>query len=282
MRNVILGALAGCLIGLPSLAPAPLGAQAGGELPRWSAPCFPAAKCGDTSYAAARRFPAPTVLALQDQTVPRRVDLWPHAVSALTALVLASTLDNQTQIQVQEHRGESGDDLARLVKRGGQAEVYAPVALGTVAVGLVAGDARILRAGGRITGGLLLTGVAVSLLKPLVGRARPRFSRDSHNFEPFSSQDSWPSGHTAMAFALVTSVSDEVRFTPVTLALYGAATLTGWSRLNDNLHWTTDVATGALVGIVSAKLMNGRWRVFGVRGPRFLLEGERVGVGIAF
>lgn len=164
----------------------------------------------------------------------------------------------------------------------GQPEVYAPVALGTLAFGLVSRDARITRAGGRIAGGLLLSGLTVNLLKPLIGRARPGSSTDAYDFRPFSKQDSWPSGHTAMAFALATAVSDEVRFTPVTIVLYGGATLTAWSRVNDNRHWTTDVVTGALVGIASAKLMNGHWRVFGVTGPRFLLEGDRVGLGVEF
>lgn len=277
MRNVILGALAAALAIMPTC----LSAQTGGGLAHWSAPCFPASGCRDTSGTAAVES-WPPVIAMEQSPAPRRIGLWPHAVSTLAALMVASTIDKKIRDQIQEHDSKSGDDLARAVKRGGQAEVYAPVALGTMAVGLIAGDDRILRAGGRITGGLLLTGVAVSLLKPLVGRARPRVSEGAYSFRPLSSRDSWPSGHTAMAFALATSVSDEVRFTPVTVALYGAATLTGWSRLNDNLHWTTDVATGALVGIVSAKLMNGRWQVFGVRGPRFLLEGERVGVGLSF
>lgn len=280
MRNVILGALAGGLIGLPVLAPSPLGAQAGSRLAQWSAPCFPALECRQVSATTADQEDPP--LLISGANSQRRVSLWPHAVSALAAVALASTLDHRIQTEVQSRRGENGDDLARLARRLGQPEVYAPVALGTLAVGLVSGNGRIARAGGRITGGLLLSGLTVSLLKPLVGRARPGSGTDAFNFRPFSKQDSWPSGHTAMAFALATAVSDEVRFTPVTIALYGGATMTAWSRVNDNRHWTTDVMTGALVGVVSAKLMNGHWRVFGVRGPRFLLEGDRVGLGLAF
>lgn len=280
MRNVILGALAGGLIGLPVLAPSPLGAQAGSRLAQWSAPCFPAVECRLASATVAAQDDPPI---LTSQANPqRRVGLWPHAITALTALALASTVDHRIQTEVQSQRGASGDDLARLSKRMGQPEVYAPVALGTLAVGLVSGDARITRAGGRIAGGLLLSGLAVNLLKPLVGRARPSSGADAYDFRPFSKQDSWPSGHTAMAFALATAVSDEVRYTPVTIVLFGGATLTGWSRINDNRHWATDVVTGALVGIVSAKLMNGRWRVFGVTAPRFLLEGDRVGLGFEF
>ncbi len=280
MRNVILGLLSGCLISLLGALGAPLGAQARVDLAAWSAPCLPA---GSSGVEGTRQLAGLRALAVGRQTTaPTRVTVWPHAVSALTALALASVFDNPIQGQVQDHRSEPGDDLARLARRLGQPEVYAPVALGTVAVGLVTGNGRVTRAGGRITGSLLLAGVAVNILKPLVGRARPQFSLEAHDFRPFSSQDAWPSGHTAVAFALATSLSDELRQTPASVLLYGAATLTAWSRVNDNRHWVTDVAAGALIGVASAKLMNGRWRVFGLSGPAFLLEGDRAGVHLAF
>lgn len=276
MRNVILGVLAGGLICLSGARATPLGAQARADLSAWAPPCVPAGECADSALGVG------TPTAGRPDQSPTRVGVWPHAVSALTAIVLASTLDNPIQGQVQDHRTEAGDDLARLARRVGQPEVYVPIALGTVAVGLVMGNGRVTRAGGRITGSLLLAGAAVNILKPLAGRARPSSSLEAHDFRPFSRQDAWPSGHTAVAFALATSVGDELRYTPASILLYGAATLTAWSRVNDNRHWVTDVAAGALVGVASAKLMNGRWRVFGLSGPAFLLEGNRAGVHLAF
>jgi membrane-associated phospholipid phosphatase len=276
MRNVILRVLAGGLICLSGACATSLAAQTRADLAAWSPPCIPAGECPE----GALEFGAPRAEGTGRSST--RIGVWPHAVSAFAAMVLASTLDNPVQGQVQDHRSEAGDDLARLARRVGQPEVYVPVALGTVAVGLVAGNGRIVRAGGRITGSLLLAGVAVTLLKPLVGRARPGSSLAAHDFRPFSSQDAWPSGHTAVAFALATSVGDELGYTPARILLYGAATLTGWSRVNDNRHWVTDAVAGALVGVASAKLMNGRWRVFGVSGPAFLLEGNRAGVHLAF
>ena len=52
--------------------------------------------------------------------------------------------------------------------------------------------------------------------------------------------------------------------------------------MNDNKHWLTDVVAGAAIGISSAKMMNGHWRVFGVGAPHFLLlePGRRSGVGV--
>jgi membrane-associated phospholipid phosphatase len=77
-------------------------------------------------------------------------------------------------------------------------------------------------------------------------------------------------------------MSDEIHRLPVSVLLYGAATLTAWSRLNDDRHWLSDVITGAAIGVTSTKLMNGHWRVLGIRGPRFLLEPNAVGVTLRF
>ena len=43
--------------------------------------------------------------------------------------------------------------------------------------------------------------------------------------------------------------------------------MTGLSRINDNRHWLSDVGMGALIGITSARLVSGRWRVFGLTPP---------------
>ena len=76
-----------------------------------------------------------------------------------------------------------------------------------------------------------------------------------------------PSGHAAMSFALATSLADEIHRPWATVGLYGMATAVGWSRINDNRHWLSDVAAGALIGITSSKLVTGRWRIFGLHPP---------------
>ncbi len=207
---------------------------------------------------------------------------WYHAGAVLGGIALASLLDENVRDQLQAHRSRGKDDVSGVFRRMGQAEVFGTVGLGTIAVGMLAGNPRIRRAGERISAGLLLAGTLGALTKEVVGRRRPDLTGGAYRFKPFSGRDAWPSGHTTMAFALAASVSDEVRSTPVTIGLYSAATLTGWSRLNDNRHWLSDVLAGAALGITSAKLMNGHWRVFGIGAPQFLLEPEAVGVSFRF
>jgi membrane-associated phospholipid phosphatase len=63
------------------------------------------------------------------------------------------------------------------------------------------------------------------------------------------------------------------------VGLYTAAGAVGWSRINDNRHWLSDVAAGAVVGIVSAKFASGRWTVFGLRAPSVITGPQGMGIG---
>jgi membrane-associated phospholipid phosphatase len=55
------------------------------------------------------------------------------------------------------------------------------------------------------------------------------------------------------------------------VALYVLASGTAFSRINDNRHWLSDTALGAAIGVTTAKLVSGHWRVFGLRPPHFLV-----------
>jgi membrane-associated phospholipid phosphatase len=190
------------------------------------------------------------------------------AVGALSGLML---LDQPVQRFAQDNRSSAGDDFARAVRHGGQPEIYGTVTLGLLGVGLLSGDHEVTRAGGRLAATLLVAGGITTVGKWAFGRPRPSESLDVDGYVPFSGQDAMPSGHTTMAFALATALADDIRKPWASVGLYTLATGVGWSRINDNRHWISDVAAGALVGITSAKLVNGRWRLFNLRPPNILI-----------
>lgn len=204
-----------------------------------------------------------------------------HAAVAVGGIALLSLLDEPLHRATQDMRTSGTDDAAGVFRRMGQPEVYATVGLGTIGVGLIAGNRRITQSGIRISSSLLLAGVTGVIVKSVVGRWRPYESDGAYKFSPFTTKhDAFYSGHTTMAFALAASVSDEVHKTWVTVGLYTLATGTAWSRMNDEKHWFTDVTAGALMGIASAKFVNGQWRVFGISAPRFLLGPEGAGFSV--
>lgn len=211
----------------------------------------------------------------------RQVAIRPWHVGLAIAGTAAFTLLDQPIHHATQERNDSKDDVASVVKHFGQPEVYATVGLGTIAVGLIAGDDRIKLAGLRISSAVLLAGGTVGVVKTVIGRWRPYQTNHAWQFKPFNTHyASFPSGHTAVAFALATSISDEVHRTWATIPLYLIATGTGLSRLNDDKHWFSDVIAGSMVGFASAKFANGHWRILGVSAPHFLLGPGGAGLSV--
>jgi len=203
---------------------------------------------------------------------------WWHGAIAVGGLSALMLLDGPSQRFFQGQRSTGGDDFARTIRRIGQPEVYGTITLGMVGAGLISGDANLTRAGGRLAATLALAGATSTLTKLALGRPRPSESLDADGYVPFSGQDAMPSGHTTVAFALATALADDIHRPWATVGLYTLASGVGWSRINDNRHWLSDVVGGALVGITSAKLVNGHWRIFGLRPPSVLLGPSHAGI----
>ena len=97
-----------------------------------------------------------------------------------------------------------------------------------------------------------------------------------------SSRNSFPSGHTTMAFTSAELLNIEYgdRFPWLRPISYTVATATGVGRLLNNRHWIGDVVTGAGLGILSAHfgywatdLLFGRSRRNHIPSPLFPREG---------
>jgi len=75
---------------------------------------------------------------------------------------------------------------------------------------------------------------------------------------------SFPSGHSASAFAIMTSIALEFRETKwIQVAAYSLAAITAFSRIYENYHWTSDVIMGSAIGFFTAravyKIQNGQF-----------------------
>lgn len=91
-----------------------------------------------------------------------------------------------------------------------------------------------------------ITTTVVTNLKKLTHRLRP-------NRVGYSS---FPSGHTATAFAAAELLNKEFKdATPwIGYGGYAVATATGILRMYNNMHWVSDIVAGAGFGILSTKL----------------------------
>ena len=100
-----------------------------------------------------------------------------------------------------------------------------------------------------IGGAILAAGLACEVLKVAVGRPRPEQDAGEHDrARPFSSFNSFPSGHATVAFAAAAALDHESRAAWVPWVAYPLAGLVGWSRVHDDRHWASDVVAGAALG----------------------------------
>ncbi|MEP6748535.1 MAG: phosphatase PAP2 family protein [Bacteroidota bacterium] len=92
----------------------------------------------------------------------------------------------------------------------------------------------------------LIMSSTVFTVKKFAGETRPD-GTDKYSF---------PSGHTANAFAAAEFMRQEYKdISPwYGVAGYAMAAATGYLRMYNNRHWMSDVAAGAGVGIISTKL----------------------------
>lgn len=137
--------------------------------------------------------------------------------------------------------------LSRLISRLGDGGLYLALGLTLALLEVQDGEAFLMA-------GLLAFAIELPLyliLKNTIKRDRPCHRFD--NFNAFiipSDKFSFPSGHAAAAFVFATVFS---HFYPAMLELsYSIAVLIGLSRVMLGVHYPTDIAAGAVLGVSSA------------------------------
>ena len=146
--------------------------------------------------------------------------------------------------------------LDRTMARLSHAADYSRLSLASAAVLAATGGARGRRAAALGLASVGVTAAVVNLgIKPLGRRPRPdraleRVPVARHVRMPTST--SFPSGHSAAAFAFATGVGHVLA--PAAIPLYGLAALVAYSRVHTGVHYPGDVVAGALMGTVLAQL----------------------------
>jgi len=181
-------------------------------------------------------------------------DLW-LGLGAAGATVFVAANDRWFRDRVLSSDSPEARGLARGAQPFGNATVVAPALL------LLYGTARLShrdsleRTALRMGISVGVAGGVALLVKEIVGRARPsERPADPYEFRPFSGHQSFPSGHAVVAFATATALASESRSRWVPWVAYPVATVVGWSRVHDDVHWASDVVAGAALGVfVSAR-----------------------------
>lgn len=129
------------------------------------------------------------------------------------------------------------------------------VSVGTFAVGKITGNAKISTVGSHLIRAQIASQIVVQGLKFATERSRPD---DSNNY-------SFPSGHSASAFATATVLQRDLGW-KVGIPAYAVASYVAASRMGANKHYLSDVLAGAAIGITA-----GRSVTVGSGGKKFEL-----------
>ena len=189
------------------------------------------------SRAVAARFAAPTT---------RRLLL---GLGSVGAVAVTGVLDRPLRDRVHLAGGPTGEWLSDVATPLGTPLVLAPGLLLWAASGYYGGHPERVRSSGEVVIAVSTAVVACEAVKLMVGRERPfESSNDADVFRPFSSHDSFPSGHTTFAFATAAAIAHEAPQRWVPWVAYPVAGAVGWSRMRDDRHWASDVLAGSLLG----------------------------------
>ncbi len=117
--------------------------------------------------------------------------------------------------------------------------------------------------------GFISAGIVVQVLKHLIGRARPRITDNTFLIGPSlkGGYDSFPSGHTTVAFCLAYILSQH--FPGYRFLFYIFAFVVGFERVEDLSHFLSDVLAGAILGIIVGKLIV---KVFHTWGEQYVRD----------
>ncbi len=160
------------------------------------------------------------------------------------ALVLAlGVADKQLERAFQRNRSSATDSFSRKVTPfGGHRAMN--ISLLMIGSGYVFHDRRLLASGrDALESELWAGGVITPLIKRAAGRERPSGS-DNRSF---------PSGHATSAFAVATAIAAHYDGWVVPTIAYTLASGVAASRVNDHVHWPSDVVAGALIGRAVAR-----------------------------
>ncbi len=111
---------------------------------------------------------------------------------------------------------------------------------------------------GFIFSSIALSGIVVNIIKPIVGRVRPNvyFEKAEGGFNPFTiSHDftSFPSGHSATAFAL--SIALSLLYKRYSYIFVFIACMVAISRVVILRHYPSDILIGSLIGALTSLIL---------------------------
>ncbi len=173
--------------------------------------------------------------------------------------VLSFSFDRQISTSIQSLDGRFYKDYFSVTNEFGGKFAIAGI-ITTYAVASLTDNDKLQDFSATAFESMFFAGTTTMVLKILIGRARPNFTDDPYSFSPLNLHDyyqSLPSGHTTIAFAWLTVLSNY--YGENKIVRYGSYTLaasTALARVYKNRHWLSDTVLGAMIGYYFGKKLS--------------------------
>ncbi|HEX7402362.1 MAG TPA: phosphatase PAP2 family protein [candidate division Zixibacteria bacterium] len=168
-------------------------------------------------------------------------------------------LDKDLQKAAQRNRTIDTDRVSRWTSRYTRSITNLTIS-GLYLSGLVLKDHKLKETALLCMESVVLSEGITSGIKYAVGRARPFADKGAFHFEPLRSPPpsyslSFPSGHATDAFALSSVIAEQYPSWMVRLISYSFAVLVSLGRVNNNVHFVSDIFWGGVVGTSVGKCL---------------------------
>lgn len=163
-----------------------------------------------------------------------------------------------------EHEGFL-ETVAEIVEPYGNGRFAVGYPIATYLVGAAIQNDRVKRTGLLMFESYIIVGVTYQASLYVFSRNRPDTGAKANNSflgPRFRPKQSFISGHSAIAFALSTTLAMEFKDTKwVPPVVYSLAAMTSLSRVYDDRHWISDVFIGAAAGhFISKTIVRRQWK----------------------
>ncbi|MFC2146426.1 phosphatase PAP2 family protein, partial [Acidobacteriota bacterium] len=158
---------------------------------------------------------------------------------------------------VQQHRGKTTARIAWIAEKFGNPKKVLTGLVLLYGIGSLFKDQKAQHIALLSFKTSIATILVVKGFKLLFHRSRPGSSGPGKwggpSFSFNNETQSFPSGHSALAFSLAVVIASEYKGTVIPVIAYGTAVLTALSRVHDKKHWASDIFFGSIIGYFIAR-----------------------------
>ncbi|NNM95213.1 MAG: phosphatase PAP2 family protein [Bacteroidia bacterium] len=184
------------------------------------------------------------------------------ALAATESALVFGSGDKNIQIWAQANRNNTSNLIERYAGDPFGNGLYPAILMGSAYfTGLLLHRDKPKRFAMLCAKSFILSGITAEVIKNIAGRYRPYQDNPPNPLHwkgpaAFLKDNSFPSGHTTIAFSTATMLALEYpRPLIIPIAAYTLASITALGRINGNYHWGSDVLMGAATGYFTSRLV---------------------------